>query len=117
MPEYSAHVLVCTNSEGAEDKRHCGDKAGLEIRKRFNELLVSHGLVEKVTVNNVGCTSQHAQCSPGQGSITVYGPGADIGGTWYVASPDDVEEIITEHLENGRSVDRLRNGGRSVKLT
>jgi len=116
MPEYSAHVLVCTNSEGAEDRRHCGDKAGKEIRKRFNELLVSHGLADRVTVNNVGCTSQHALCSPGQGSVTVYGPRAESGGAWYVATPDDVEEIITEHLENGRLVQRLYNDQRSVKL-
>ena len=58
MPDYGAHVLVCNNSEGAEDKRHCGDKNGAAVRQKFNELLVKHGLLEKVTVSNVGCTSQ-----------------------------------------------------------
>ncbi len=51
-----------------------------------------------------------------QTSVTVYGPGAALGGTWYVATPDDVEEIVTEHLVNGRIVERLQNPGRSVRL-
>lgn len=116
MVEHSAHIFVCTNSEGIEDRRHCGDKAGEDIRKRFNELLVSHGLAANVAISNMGCTGQHGLCDPGQGSITVYGPGAALGGTWYVASPDDVEEIITEHIESGRVVERLLNDQRSVKL-
>ena len=116
MAEYVAHVLVCTNSEGAEDLRHCGDKGGPEIRQKFNELLVRHGLVDRVTINDVGCTSQHRSCATIQGSVIVYGPDAALGGTWYNASPDDVEEIITEHLIKGRVVQRLRNDERAVKL-
>ena len=116
MPDYQAQVFVCTNSESAEDKRHCGDKNGPAIRQKFNELLVSHNLLDKVTVCNVGCTSQHGLCDASDGSVIVYGPSAALGGTWYVASPDDVEEIITEHLINGRIVDRIRNDRRAVKL-
>ena len=33
MAEYSSHVLVCTNSENAEDRRHCGDKGGAAVRQ------------------------------------------------------------------------------------
>ena len=114
MPDYVAHVLCCTNSENAEDRRHCGDKGGREVRQKFNELLVEHNLLETVTVSNIGCTSQHGRCGVSQASVTVYGPGAV--GTWYVATPDDVEEIVTEHLVNGRVVERLRNESRSVRL-
>lgn len=39
MPDYAAQVLVCTNTENAEDRRHCGDKGGREVRQMFNELL------------------------------------------------------------------------------
>jgi len=117
MPDFEAQVFVCTNSEGAEDRRHCGDKAGREIRRRFNRLLVKHGLTATVSVNNLGCTSQHGLCSPGQGSVTVIGPTAELGGVWYVAAPDDVEEIITEHLIGGRPVERLRNTERSIKFS
>jgi len=116
MADYVAQVFVCTNSEDAEDRRHCGDKGGLEIRQKFNEALVSHKLLDKVTVSNVGCTSQHGLCDVSQCAIIVYGPNSSSGGTWYVVSPDDVEEIITEHLENGRVVDRIRNDKRSVKF-
>ena len=116
MADYTAQVLVCTNSEGAEDQRHCGDKSGREVRQRFNELLVSHGLMDRVTVSNMGCTSQHRLCDTSQGSIIVYGPDPALGGTWYVASPDDVEEIVTEHLVNGRVVERLHNKERAVKF-
>ena len=116
MPDYDAHVLVCNNSEGAEDKRHCGDKNGAAVRQKFNELLVKHGLLEKVTVSNVGCTSQHKVCDSSQGNIIVYGPSATLGGTWYTVSPDDVEELVTEHLVNGRIVERARNKDRSVNF-
>ena len=116
MPEYSAQVFVCVNSEGADDKRHCGDKGGRDIRQKFNELLVERGLLDKVTINNVGCTSQHKFCDTAQASIIVYGPDHALGGTWYAISPDDVDEIITEHLINGRIVERVQNAERSVKL-
>lgn len=117
MPDYSAHVMVCTNEEGSEDKRHCGDKAGLEIRKRFNELLVSHKLADKVTISNIGCTSQHAQCTSDQGSVTIYGPDMQTGGTWYTATAADVEQIVTEHLKDGRVVNKLLNNQRKVRFT
>ena len=115
MPDYVAHVLVCTNSEGAEDKRHCGDKGGLAIRQKFNQLLASHKLVDKVTISNVGCTNQHRQCETSECTVIVYGPDPALGGTWYVASPDDVEEIITEHLISGRVVKRIHNTQLAVR--
>ena len=116
MADYAAQVLVCTNTENAEDRRHCGDKGGPEIRRKFNELLVKHELLDKVTISNVGCTSQHRFCDMPQCTVIVYGPDAALGGTWYVTSPDDVEEIITEHLINRRIVERIHNKERSVKL-
>ncbi len=116
MPDYGAHVLVCTNSEGAEDRRHCGDKNGQAVRQRFNELLVEHNLLEKVSVSNVGCTSEHRVCDASQGNVIVFGPSAALGGTWYTVSPEDVEEIVTEHLVKERVVERVRNPGRSVKF-
>ncbi len=80
MPDYAAQVLVCTNTENAEDRRHCGDKGGREVRQMFNELLVKHQLLDKVTVSNVGCTSQHKFCNGAQGNVIVYGPRHELGG-------------------------------------
>ena len=117
MQEYGAHVLVCTNTEGAEDRRHCGDKNGMMVRQKFNELLVEHNLANKVTISNVGCTSQHKICDSSQGNVIIYGPAAQLGGTWYTMAPEDVEEIIEEHLVKGRIVKRIVNEGRSVKFS
>ena len=117
MADFGAHVFVCTNTEGAEDRRHCGDKGGAEVRQRFNELLVERKLLEKVTISKVGCTSQHGRCDGTQSNVIVYGPNHALGGTWYTASPDDVGEIITEHLIGGRVVERIQNPDRGVKFT
>ena len=79
MPDYQAHVMVCTNRDDPEDTRHCGGKNGPAVRQRFNELLVKHKLIEKVTISNVGCTSQHRLCESSQGTVIVYGPSHELG--------------------------------------
>ena len=114
MPEFDAHVLVCTTVTG--DNNHCGDKGGPAVREKLNELLAEHGLIGKVNVSATGCTSQHRYCESGQCSITVYGPGAKNGGTWYIVTPENVEKIVTEHLVKGETVESLRNDRLSTKL-
>ncbi|MDA0770137.1 MAG: hypothetical protein BZY79_01580 [SAR202 cluster bacterium Casp-Chloro-G4] len=114
MPEFESQVFVCNAVTG--DDNHCGDKGGFDVRAKFNELLKEHDLLGKVMISNTGCTSQHRFCETGQCSITVYGPGADKGGTWYIVTPDNVEEIISQHLEKGQKVDSLLNDRLSVKL-
>ena len=114
MPEFDAHVLVCTTVTG--DGNHCGDKGGPEMREKFNELLMEHGLLGKVNISNTGCTSQHRFCESSQGTVVVYGPGAEIGGTWYIATVDDVEEIVTEHLGKGNRVERIVNDRIGVNM-
>lgn len=116
MPDFKAQVFVCTTVEGENDDRHCGTKGGPEIRQQFNRLLVEHGLISTVSVNGLGCTSQHGLCSLQDGSVTVFGPNAEMGGVWYVMTPDDVNEVITEHLIGGRVVERLVNKERAVKF-
>lgn len=114
MPEFDAQVFVCNTVTG--DGNHCGDKGGFAVRERFNELLKEHDLLGKVMISNTGCTSQHRFCETEQCSVIVYGPGADKGGTWYIVTPDNVEEIVTQHLKNGQKVESLRNDRLSVKL-
>ena len=114
MPEFNAHVLVCTAVTG--DDNHCGDKAGPAVREKFNELLAKHDLIGKVNISATGCTSQHRYCDQSQCSITVYGPGAEKGGTWYIVNEDNVEDIVTEHLVKGQKVNSLVNDRLSVKL-
>ena len=114
MPEFDAHVLVCTHVTG--DDNHCGDKGGPAIREKFNEMLMERGLLGKVNISNTACTSQHRFCEVSECSITVYGPGAKNGGTWYIITPDDVEEIVNEHLVKGEKVERLLNDRLSTRL-
>lgn len=114
MPEFNSQVFVCNQVTG--DDNHCGDKGGFQVREKFNELLKEHGLLGKVMISNTGCTSQHRFCESEQCSITVYGPGTETGGTWYKVTPDEVEEIITEHIIKGQKVERLINDRLSVKL-
>ena len=115
MPEFESQVFVCNAKTG--DDNHCGDKGGFDVRTKFNELLKEHDLLGKVMISNTGCTSQHRFCESEQCSVIVYGPGADKGGTWYIVTPDNVEEIISQHLEKGQKVDSLLNDRLSVKLS
>ena len=39
MPEYKQHVLVCDVFRDLG--RHCGDKGGGEVKKKFKEILES----------------------------------------------------------------------------
>ena len=114
MPEFNAHVLVCTTVTG--DDNHCGDKAGPSVREKFNELLAKHELIGKVNISATGCTSQHRFCEQSQCSIIVYGPGSESGGTWYIVNEDNVKEIVTEHLVKGKKVESLVNDRLSVSL-
>lgn len=113
MPEFEAHVLVCCHVTG--DDNHCGDKGGPEVRARFNELLQEHDLLNRVVVSNTGCTSQHRFCEKEQCSITVYGPGK-TGGTWYIVTPSDVEDIVLNHLVKQSPVEQLKNPRISAKF-
>ena len=81
MPDYNAQVFVCTYSDDAEDRQHCGGKGGPSVRQKFNELIVQHKFLEAVSVSNVGCTSQHKFCDSGQGNVIVFGPGHTTGVT------------------------------------
>ena len=114
MPNYKTHLFVCTHAAGAPDKRHCGDKGGLELRKQFDLALTKYDLRDDVTISNVGCTSAHGACNTSQGNIIIYGPSADMGGTWYTVGPDDVENVVTNHIINGEKLPELQYQDKSV---
>ena len=112
MPEYKQHVLVCDVFR--DSGRHCGDKGGGEVKKKFKEILESLNLSEEVYVSSVGCTSQHGLCEMEQASVIVYGK--DNQGTWYIASDQNVEQIVEEHIINGNIVKSLLNEKMKVRL-
>lgn len=116
MAAYRAQILVCTNSKGTEDKRHCGDKGGLSVLEAFRQARSRLGLEKEVNISKTGCTGQHAANSSREAAVIVYGPGAELGGVWYKLTEADAEEVMREHIQNGRVVQRLVNPSICVNL-
>ena len=101
MPRFDRHVFVCTNFRAPEAARpSCTNNGQSELHARMKDGVRAAGLADRVRVNKSGCLDQ---CEHGP-TVVVY-PGA----VWYgFVKPEDVPEIVSEHLVNGRPVERLR---------
>jgi (2Fe-2S) ferredoxin len=98
---YQYHVFFCCNQR--DDGRPCCNNHGAQqvrdyAKSRVKELgLAGKG---KARINQAGCMDR---CEEGP-VIVVYPEGV-----WYTyIDKHDVDEIIEEHLVNGRVVERLR---------
>jgi (2Fe-2S) ferredoxin len=104
MSYYRHHVFFCTNlrEDGRQSCEHCGARALRDYaKKRCKELGIAGP--GRVRINTAGCLDR---CE--QGPVMVIYPED----TWYTyVDSEDLEEIIQEHLQNGRIVERLRIGG------
>ena len=60
MPEYKQHVLVCDVVR--DDERHCGDKGGGDVKKKFAEVLAANDLRNDVYLSSVGCNDGIDPC-------------------------------------------------------
>ncbi|MBZ0070929.1 MAG: ferredoxin [Thiohalobacteraceae bacterium] len=101
MNYYKHHVFFCTNLR--EDGRACCQRFDAQAmreyaKQRSKELgLAGPG---KVRINTAGCLDRCAE-----GPVVVVYPE----GVWYrYVDREDIDEIIEEHLVNGRPVERLR---------
>ena len=93
---WEKHVFVCTSGDWCP--RVDGD--GLGVHERLKRAVKAAGLKDRVRVNHSGCLDQ---C--GHGPMVVVYPEA----VWYWGvTPEDVDEIVREHLIGGRPVERLR---------
>lgn len=101
MPHLERHVFVCTNRrDSANPKGSCAAKGADALRECFKKELFERGLNGKMRANAAGCLDQ---CKHGC-TVVVYPDQV-----WYGhVTPDDVKEIIDEHLLGGRPVERLR---------
>ena len=100
MSFFKYHVFFCTNEreDGAQCCAQCGAKQARDYVKKTCKALGIHG-AGQVRVNNAGCLDR---CS--QGPVMVIYPEE----TWYTyVDNEDLDEIIREHLQNGRVVTRL----------
>ena len=100
MAKFERHVFVCTNERDECAPRGCCSRKGSkELRKLLNEKAAAAGLKGRVRINASGCLDQ---CEHGI-SIVVYPEQ-----TWYGrVTPDDLDELVAEHLVGGKPVKRL----------
>ena len=97
-----AHVLVCGGTG-------CTSSGSLAVQKAFTENIEAFGLTEEVKLVQTGCFGLCAL-----GPVVIIYPD----GTFYSrVTPDDVKEIVEEHLLKGRVVERLVYNDTGTKLT
>jgi (2Fe-2S) ferredoxin len=101
MSYYERHVFFCCNQrdEGAEC---CNNHKATEVRDYAKAKVKSLKLSGqgKVRINSAGCLDR---CK--EGPVIVVYPEE----VWYTyVDREDIDEIVSEHLQNGRVVERLR---------
>ena len=101
MPPFRRHLFVCTNVRPpGHPKGCCAEKGSEAVRDAFKEQVAKRGLKGSVRANAAGCLDA---CEHGV-SCVVYPDNV-----WYGrVTLQDVDEIVEEHLVNGRPVERLR---------
>jgi len=94
------HIFVCLSCrQNGQLRGACFSKEAGEILQKFSEIVDEHELTDDVMITNCGCFGlcSHAPV------VAVYPDGVFYGGV----TPDDVEEIVESHIENGQKVERL----------
>ncbi len=87
-----SHVLICGGTG-------CTSSGSKNIQEAFVENLAAHGLTDEVKLVQTGCFGLCAM-----GPVVIIYPD----GTFYsLVKPEDVKEIVEEHLLKGRVVKRL----------
>jgi (2Fe-2S) ferredoxin len=102
MSYYERHVFFCCNQRDDPNRPCCNNHGATEIRDYAKARVKALGLSGpgKVRVNMAGCLDR---CE--EGPVIVVYPEE----VWYTyVDRADVDEIIDEHLQNGRVVERLR---------
>lgn len=100
MPSLQRHVFVCINERPPDNpKGSCKHRGGVDVRDTLKQALSARGLSKVIRANNAGCLDQ---CEHGV-AIVVYPEQV-----WYGnVTPEDIPEIVEQHLIGGRPVERL----------
>jgi len=101
MSHYQYHLFFCTNQR-ADGTNCCAQFNAQAMRDYAKQKSKALGLVStgKVRVNSAGCLNR---CD--KGPVAVVYPEA----VWYsYLDEEDIDEIMHEHLLNGRIVERLK---------
>lgn len=98
---YERHVFFCCNQREG-DAQCCNNQDAKKIREYAKDRVKALSLSGegKVRINTAGCLDR---CE--KGPVLVIYPEA----VWYTyIDQEDIDEIIAEHLQHGRVVERLR---------
>ena len=102
MSHYQKHVFFCTNQRAAGEDC-CNNLGAQRMRDYVKDKVKSLGLSaegNRIRINSAGCMDR---CS--EGPVLVVYPE----GVWYTyVDEQDLDEIIEQHLKNGRVVERLK---------
>lgn len=98
---YKHHVFFCVNQRN-DGEACCNDRGAEDMRAYAKDKVKALKLngSGKVRVNSAGCLDR---CD--KGPVIVVYPEE----TWYTyVDKEDIDEIVTEHLQHGRIVERLK---------
>ncbi|XP_027347037.1 uncharacterized protein LOC113858544 [Abrus precatorius] len=100
-----SHVYVCAH--GSRDVR-CG-VCGPVLIEKLNEQIELRGLKDQISVTACSHVGGHKYA----GNVIIYSPGPDgkIMGHWYgYVTPNDVPELLDQHIAKGEVIKRLWRG-------
>ncbi len=101
MSYYQRHVFFCVNQRAPGEQccnNHCAEEMRLYAKAKVKTLELSGK--GKVRVNSAGCLDR---CT--EGPVMVVYPEE----VWYTyVDKEDIDEIIEEHIQHGRVVERLK---------
>jgi (2Fe-2S) ferredoxin len=102
MHHFDKHVFFCTNQRGPGEDC-CNNFGAHKMRNYVKDRVKALGLsteTNRMRINTAGCMG-HCE----QGPVLVVYPE----GVWYTyVDESDLDEIISEHLQHGRVVERLK---------
>ncbi|MBF0184660.1 MAG: (2Fe-2S) ferredoxin domain-containing protein [Magnetococcales bacterium] len=97
---YDIHIFCCVNQRVAGHPRgDCASRGSIDLHAYLKERVKSLAGLGRVRVNQAGCLDR---CELGP-VLVIYPQG-----TWYhYRSRDDIDEIVSRHLQEGQLVTRL----------
>ncbi|MHB8623238.1 MAG: (2Fe-2S) ferredoxin domain-containing protein [Sulfuricaulis sp.] len=104
MSYYRYHVFFCVNQRAAGETC-CANHQAQAVRDYAKQRIKSLGMAGPggIRINTAGCLDR---CE--EGPVMVIYPE----GTWYTyVDQQDIDEIIEQHLQHGRIVERLKMKG------
>ena len=100
---FEKHIFCCTNQRESGHKRGCCASKNADDLRDYMKPKVKELGIRKTRVNNAGCLDR---CELGP-CMVIYPEGV-----WYSCKTrEDVDEVIREHVQGGRVVERLKLPG------